>query len=94
MTADERRAAGAIAAHLARAARSVVRAVQASEDGDDRVLAHLLNAELDVAGVGHRLAELRREVVVGVMVAAPGVAPAHARDAAGRFAKVANPGAP
>lgn len=74
VTGDQRRAAGSIAVQLQRAARALARAIQAADAGDEGELVHLLNAELDVAGVGHRLAQLRRGVAIEAMD--PGGAPA------------------
>lgn len=83
MTGEQRAAACSIAVQLQRAARSLARAVQAADAGDADTLTRLLDAELDVAGVGHRLALLRRGVAVGVITTPrPSVT---ARDERGRF---------
>lgn len=91
MTGEQRRAACSIAVQLQRAARSLARAIQAADAGDEDTLTRLLDAELDVAGVGHRLALLRR----GVATARFAEPRRHVeRDDAGRFAKVQKDGAP
>lgn len=59
--------AGAVAVQLDRAKRALVRAIQDAEDGDGRELTYILSAELDVAGVGVRLARIRRAVALAVM---------------------------
>jgi hypothetical protein len=90
VTGETRRVAAEIAGRLARAAREVVRAVQAADAGQEGMLVHLLNAELDVEGVGAALRRVRRGVVLE-----GGCSPRHtARDLAGRFTKVHDPGAP
>lgn len=97
MSGEERRAAGRIAVLLNRSARELARAVQAAEDGDEAALVFILRAELDVMGVAHQLARLRRAVAIATM---EGGAPAEGgdgaaprRDAAGRFVKVGRNGA-
>ncbi len=94
MTASDRRSAGAIAARLARAAREVVRAVQSADAGAGEELERLLRAELDVAAVAAALREVRRGLALEAVAGAGGGARHAARDGAGRFQKVHDPGAP
>lgn len=103
VTVEDRLAAGRIAGQLARAAREVVRAVQADEAGEPGALVHLLRAELDVEGVRDRLRRVRSRAALAEFMAegrgAPAregrgvpVPPARSRDAAGRYTKVQGPG--